>query len=64
MAVEREHEGHQVFVLVMGADRDAKNLGARTVLRAERRTARHMVEGRGVNTWGALKVLRGKQSTA
>ena len=48
--VQRLHEENQGFVLVMGADRDAKNLGATRVLRAERRTARPMVEGRGVNT--------------
>lgn len=64
LAVEREHEGHQVFVLAMGADRGVRNLGATRVLRAEQHTARHMVEERGANTWGAPKVLRGKQITA
>lgn len=58
------HEGHLVFVLVMGVGRDARNLGATRVLRAERHTVRHMVEGRGASTWDALKVLRGKQITA
>lgn len=62
--VEREREGHQVFVLATGAGKDVRNLGATRVLRAERHTARHMVEGRGANTWGALKVLRGKLITA
>lgn len=55
------HEGHLVFVLVMGVVRDARNQDATRVLRAELPIARPMVEGRGANTWVALKVLRGRR---
>lgn len=63
-AAQKEHEGHLVFVLVMVADRDAKNQGVTRVLRAELPIARPMVEGRDASTWVALKALRGKRIIA
>lgn len=63
-AAQKEHEGHLVFVLVMGADRDAKNQGVTRVLRAEPPIVRPMVEGRDACTWVALKALRGRRNIA
>lgn len=61
MAVQKEQEGLLVFVLVMGADKDAKNQGVTKVPRAALPTVRLMVEGGGASTWVALKVLRGRR---
>ena len=60
LVAQKEQEGHLVFVLVMGADKDAKNQGVIKVLRAELPTVRLMVEGGGASTWVALKVPRGR----
>lgn len=54
----------QAFVLVMGADSDARSRVATKVLRAEQPIVRSMVEEGGANTWVALKVLRGRQICA
>lgn len=50
----------QVFVLGMGADRDAKSQVATRVQRAEQPTARLMAVEGGASTWVALKVPRGR----
>ena len=49
-AVQRGQEGHQVSVLVMVVDKDAKNQVVTRALRVERPTVRLMVEERGVST--------------
>lgn len=50
MAVQRELEVLQVFVLDMGVDRDVRNQDATRVLRAVLLIVRPMVEARGANT--------------
>lgn len=64
LVVQRELEGHLVFVLVMVVDRDVKNQDVTRVLRAELPFVRHMVVGGGASTWVALKVLRARQICA
>lgn len=64
MAVQRELEVLQVFVLDMGVDRDVRNQDATRVLRAVLLIVRPMVEARGANTWGAPKVPRERQIIA
>lgn len=44
--------------------RDAKSLVAVRALKAILHTAKHMVEGRGVSTWDAPKVLKERQTIA
>ena len=61
--MQRGHGGHLVFVLVMGADKDARNQGAAKVQRAVLPIVSPMVEGGGASTWDALKVPRGRQTT-
>lgn len=56
-------EGHQVFALVMGADRDARNQDATRALRVELPTVRPMVEEGGASNWDALKVLKARQTS-
>lgn len=50
MAVQRELEVLQVFVLDMGVDRDVRNQDATRVLRVVLLIVRPMVEARGANT--------------
>jgi hypothetical protein len=64
LVAQREHGGHQAFVLVTGADSDAISQVATRELRAEQHIARPMVEEEGVNTWVALKAQRGRQKIA
>lgn len=62
--VQKVHEEQQACALAMGADRDARSLDAIKVQRAERPTAKPMVEGEGVSILGALKAPRETQITA
>lgn len=48
----------------MAEDRDARNLDATKVPRVGLHTARPMEEGRGANTWDALKVQKVRPTTA
>ena len=50
MAVQRELEVLQGFVLDMGVDRDVRNWDATRALRAALLIVRPMVEGRGAST--------------
>lgn len=50
LVVQKGQEVHQGFVLVMGADRDAKNLVVRRGLKAELPSVRPMVVVGGVST--------------
>lgn len=62
--VRKVPEDHPAFVLVMGADRDARNLDVTKVLRAELPFARPTEGERGASTWVVLKVLRAKLTFA
>ncbi len=57
-------EGHQVFALVMGVDKDAINQDATRALRVELPTVRPMVEERGASNRDVLKVLKARQISA